>query len=342
MIAGGGLAGLSLGIALRNRGIPVTVIEAGTYPRHRVCGEFLSGCGEDILRELGVFPACMAAGVRWAKTVRFASGFEVGPVRPLPRPAACLSRFQLDALLAAEFRRVGGALRTAERAPDTTGIEGWVRATGRRIAPTEGPWRWFGIKAHARGVSLDADLELHFAKNSYVGLCRLDDERVNICGLFRRHSANRDASSRSPLDWLRGPEGSPWQTRVTGAVFDPDSVCATGGLDLRMLPRTPPDSVVLGDTLAIIPPLTGNGMSLALESAQRATGPLAAFAGGSETWSRTCEIIRCDQHRAFRQRLAWAGVLQRLLFAPIVPTLLYRLLYRSDAVWKGLFALTRA
>ena len=42
-IVGGGLAGLSLAIALRTRGIPVTVMEAGTYPRHRVCGEFISG-----------------------------------------------------------------------------------------------------------------------------------------------------------------------------------------------------------------------------------------------------------------------------------------------------------
>ena len=37
-IAGGGLAGLSLGIALRLRQVPVVVHEALHYPRHRVCG----------------------------------------------------------------------------------------------------------------------------------------------------------------------------------------------------------------------------------------------------------------------------------------------------------------
>ena len=41
-IIGGGLAGLTLGIGLRQRNVPVTIREAGQYPRHRVCGEFIS------------------------------------------------------------------------------------------------------------------------------------------------------------------------------------------------------------------------------------------------------------------------------------------------------------
>jgi 2-polyprenyl-6-methoxyphenol hydroxylase-like FAD-dependent oxidoreductase len=35
-IIGGGLAGLTLGIGLRHRGVPVKIFEAGSYPRHRV------------------------------------------------------------------------------------------------------------------------------------------------------------------------------------------------------------------------------------------------------------------------------------------------------------------
>ncbi len=53
-IVGGGLAGLSLGIALRNRGIPVVILEAGTYPRHRVCGEFICGVSPLTLEKLGI------------------------------------------------------------------------------------------------------------------------------------------------------------------------------------------------------------------------------------------------------------------------------------------------
>jgi 2-polyprenyl-6-methoxyphenol hydroxylase-like FAD-dependent oxidoreductase len=45
-IVGGGLAGLTLGIGLRRRGVPAALWEAGHYPRHRVCGEFICGRGQ--------------------------------------------------------------------------------------------------------------------------------------------------------------------------------------------------------------------------------------------------------------------------------------------------------
>ena len=48
------MAGLTLGIALRKNQIPVVIFEAGKYPRHRVCGEFISGRGLEILEELGL------------------------------------------------------------------------------------------------------------------------------------------------------------------------------------------------------------------------------------------------------------------------------------------------
>ena len=53
-IVGGGLAGLSLGIALRRRGVPVNLHEAGVYPRHRVCGEFISGVSQCTFDSLGI------------------------------------------------------------------------------------------------------------------------------------------------------------------------------------------------------------------------------------------------------------------------------------------------
>ena len=56
-IIGGDLTGLSLAIALRKNGIPVILHEAGTYPRHRVCGEFISGVSPATLDTLGITPA---------------------------------------------------------------------------------------------------------------------------------------------------------------------------------------------------------------------------------------------------------------------------------------------
>ena len=55
-IIGGGLAGLSLGLALRRAGVPVTLCEANDYPRHRVCGEFITGLSDTTITRLGLGP----------------------------------------------------------------------------------------------------------------------------------------------------------------------------------------------------------------------------------------------------------------------------------------------
>ena len=111
IIVGGGLAGLTLGIGLRQRGIPATIFEAGQYPRHRVCGEFISGRGQETLTRLGLRELVDRTGAVSASSAAFFSETKSSPPRPLPTPAICLSRFDLDRALADEFRRLGGDLR---------------------------------------------------------------------------------------------------------------------------------------------------------------------------------------------------------------------------------------
>src|SRR5262249_35461716 len=116
-IIGGGLAGLALGIGLRRRNIPVTVLEAGHYPRHRVCGEFISGRGQQTLANLELLQPLMEAGARTATTAAFfLREGKSTPVRRLEQKAICISRFKLDSLLAAIFREAGGDLLENTRA----------------------------------------------------------------------------------------------------------------------------------------------------------------------------------------------------------------------------------
>src|SRR5208337_2410208 len=98
-ISGGGLAGLTLGIGLRQHGVPVTLREAGHYPRHRVCGEFISGRGQKTLARLGLGNLIERAGAVDADTAAFFSATRTTGPRPLPARAICLSRFALDAAL---------------------------------------------------------------------------------------------------------------------------------------------------------------------------------------------------------------------------------------------------
>src|SRR6266852_5555230 len=223
-IIGGGLAGLTLGIGLRSRDVPVKIIEAGHYPKHRVCGEFISGQGPRVLARMGLSELLAEAGAIEGRTALFRSAKTCSPARPLPSPALCVSRFDLDALLAREFQRLGGELREGERWRSAEPREGLVLASGRRIqSRTTSGLRWFGLKVHARNIKLDADLEMYLAADGYVGLCRLKDGWSNICGLFRakpgtvatkteRQTHRRDAVSVAQQQFGRAPRsvGSLW------------------------------------------------------------------------------------------------------------------------------------
>jgi 2-polyprenyl-6-methoxyphenol hydroxylase-like FAD-dependent oxidoreductase len=339
-IVGGGLAGLTLGIALRKRGVPVTVFEAGNYPRHRVCGEFISGRGQETLARLGLRGLLERAGAVSAGTAAFFSTTQSVPPRSLPARAICLSRFTMDHALAVEFRRLGGELLEGQRRRDGDFGEGVVRATGRRLQPKENGSRWFGLKVHARNVPLTADLEMHVSPRGYVGLCRVDSGAVNVCGLFRRR-AGEDQTPQNWRDWLRGQAGSPLNQRLAGAEFNESSFCAVAGISLRPQRAAARAECCVGDAITMIPPVTGNGMSMAFESAEMSVEPLEAWSRGEISWTeaRQATAGRCDA--AFARRLAWARWLQRMMLAPSLQNVLVRFISRSEWFWQKAFERTR-
>ncbi len=339
-IIGGGLAGLTLGIGLRRRGVPVTLWEAGHYPRHRVCGEFVSGRGQETLSRLGLRELLEHAGAVQAGTAAFFSATQSAPPRSLPAHALCLSRFTMDHALAVEFRRLGGELLEDQRRRDADFGEGIVRATGRRAQTEKSSSRWFGLKVHARNVPLAADLEMHVSPRGYVGLCRVDGGAVNVCGLFRRH-AGEDHTPQNWREWLRGQAGSPLNRRLAPAEFDEGSFCAVAGISLRPQRAAARAECCVGDAITMIPPVTGNGMSMAFESAELAVEPLAAWSHGKTLWSQARQTLarRCDT--AFARRLAWAKWLQKMMLAPSLQNVLVRFVSHSEWFWRTAFERTR-
>jgi 2-polyprenyl-6-methoxyphenol hydroxylase-like FAD-dependent oxidoreductase len=345
-IIGGGLAGLTLGIGLRQRDIPVTIQEAGGYPRHRVCGEFISGTGQMVLERLGLLDSLQKAGAIHARTVMFINGAAQSPVRQLAAPALCLSRYKMDALLAERFQHAGGELRTQSRWTSGDDREGIVSASGRRLQPSEknahARVRWFGVKAHVASntpVNLEADLEMHLSPDGYVGVSRIDDGQVNVCGLFQ--SRPGDSRPDSKTEWLRGRDGSLLRERLDAAEFEPGSFCSVAGIQLKPRHATAKNDCCIGDALTMTPPVTGNGMSMAFESAEAAIEPLTAFSSGRLNWADAQRQIakRCDA--AFSRRLAWARVLQWMIISQPIRFGLGRFLLRSDLIWRLMFAQTR-
>ncbi len=339
-IVGGGLAGLTLGIGLRQHGVPVTVWEAGHYPRHRVCGEFISGRGQETLSRLGLRELLERAGAVNAVTAAFFSAIHSAPTRSLPARALCLSRFTMDRTLAVEFRRLGGELREAQRRREGDFGEGMVRATGRRAQTGENGSRWFGLKAHARNVALTADLEMHVSPRGYVGLCRVDGGAVNVCGLFRRR-AGEAPTPHDWREWLRGQAGSPLNQRLAAVEFDENSFCAVAGISFRPQRAAARTECCVGDAITMIPPVTGNGMSMAFESAGLAVEPLAAWSRSEVPWAQMRQTLACRCDAAFARRLAWAKWLQRMMLTPSLQNVLVRFVARSEWFWRTAFERTR-
>src|ERR1700761_4732779 len=104
LVLGGGVAGCAASIALARKGRNVTLIEREPAPRHKVCGEFLSGEALEDLHALGIDAAPPRAvpidSVPLASTRRAAEA-------PLPFPAASLTRRALDSALIAEAVTAG-------------------------------------------------------------------------------------------------------------------------------------------------------------------------------------------------------------------------------------------
>jgi 2-polyprenyl-6-methoxyphenol hydroxylase-like FAD-dependent oxidoreductase len=217
---------------------------------------------------------------------------------------------------------------------------GWVRATGRRVAAESAPAKWIGLKAHARKVSLAADLEMHFFPDGYVGLCRLPAGEVNVCGLFALRQPIPQLAAQWP-EILSGPAGSGLRERLRTAEFDHASFSAVSALDLTPTAGQPTDECSIGDALTMIPPVTGNGMSMAFESAHWAAAPLAAYSRGELAWAATRQTIARQCANGFAGRLRWAAWFQRQLMHAGRRELLLRVGNGSDWLWRLCFAKTR-
>lgn len=305
-IAGGGLAGLSLGIALRQRGIPATLHEAGSYPRHRVCGEFISGVRSETFESLGL--SGLLAGAVAQRTTVWLLGDRKVFSGPLPNAAQGISRFELDDLLRSRFQELGGHLVTNSRLTPSP-AEGTIWCAGR--VPARSPW--LGLKCHVRDLDLLADLEMHLGRNGYIGLARVGDGLVNVCGLFRQ---DRTLSGKDLMGKYLAAGGlNSLRDRLRNAATDEASSSAVAGFHLGWQPARP-GLLSLGDACGMIPPFTGNGMSMAFESAAVAADPVADYARGQLDWNTLLRDVPRRLRRKFAPRLFYARLMHPFLTRP--------------------------
>jgi flavin-dependent dehydrogenase len=338
-IIGGGLAGLALGCGLRRAGVPVRLIEAGRYPRHRVCGEFICGVSQHTLASLGIEDA-LAGALPLQRSQWFD---HQGLVRSdtLPQQAYGLSRWLLDQRLAAQFKSSGGQLLSGQRAQRPAGAQGVVDAAGRWPARrSEGAPQWIGLKCHLSDwPDADTELEMHMGTGGYIGISRIEAGRHNICGLFALRKKLPPSNSSLLVRYARFSGLDQLAERLEGCAVVTGSEAAVSALDYG--PGHCPAGVVrVGDAGGLIAPVTGNGMSMAFESALAALGPLQQYAEGTCSWMEASRQIHKAQRRQHGLRLKTARALHPFLVSKKLLPLTARLARSRLFPMRPVFALT--
>ncbi len=312
-IIGGGLAGLTLGIGLRQHAVDVALQEAGNLPRHRVCGEFICGKGAATLTAMGLeslmADAVVHNEVHWYHRNR--KLFQ----QKLPSPAIGISRYLLDQRLADYFTRKGGQLHCHQRVSIDAAFtreEGSVFCNGRQRAA--GKPRWLGMKLHLKSTPYPREngLAVHLGDGCYVGLSAIENGQHNLCGLFRLRPGIEGGKLQRLMRYLEACGLYALRRIVEKSEPDESSFCAVSALDFSP-PSLVPGRLTLGDQMGMIAPFTGNGMSIALESARMAVAPLVDYAYQRCSWGEATDTIQQHLSKRFSMRINVARWLHPLL-----------------------------
>jgi flavin-dependent dehydrogenase len=300
LILGGGVAGCAASIALARKGRSVTLIEREPAPRHKVCGEFLSGEALEDLHTLGVDVASLGAVpidyVRLAAARRAAQA-------PLPFPAASLTRKALDTALIAEAvaagvhmergRGVRSLSRTTANVWQVTLDDGTTRqaptvflATGkhdlRGHARPKDPEQWVAFKMYfrltpAQAAELADASELMLYPGGYGGIQPVEGGIANLCCVVQqRHLARAGHRWESFLAKMQ-QDCPHLAMRLDGAEPLLAKPLAITHIPYGFIRRTTDNGLYcIGDQAAVIPSFTGDGISIALHTARRAAAAYLA------------------------------------------------------------------
>lgn len=287
LIVGAGPAGCAAAIVLARAGAAPLLIDRDAAVRDPLCGGFLSWRTVESLHALGIDPAALGAH-RVERVALFAGDRHAQAA--LPAPAFGLSRHALDTAM-----RAAALAQRARLEIDTVrSIEG-TRAIGR-LGQREGDGLFLATGKHdlhalsrprrARDPALGLRLrlppsplrvrllagriELHLFAGGYAGIVLQEDGSANVCLAIRKSRLTSCGGDPAALlgelvaqhPHLAQRLGDDWP----GAPRD-----SIGAVPYGWIARdTVPGLFRLGDQAAVIPSLAGEGIAIALASAQAA------------------------------------------------------------------------
>lgn len=355
-VIGGGLAGAAAACGLARAGRRVVLFEREREAHHKVCGEFVSGEAAQQLDRLdagGGDAVLLSLGAVPIEQVRLVHGRAQASV-PLPFPAWGLSRRRLDSWLLARAGCYGVAVRHGQAVQSmkaqpasvaiTTGGQtvtaaAAMLATGkhdlrshRRHGP---PSHFIGFKMHlrlaaARDRELGRQVELVLFPGGYAGLQHVEDGLTNLCLLI-----TTARFARLGRDWHRLILSVPHLARrLDGATACWQRPLAIAGMPYGFVHRGREEAPVyrVGDQVAVIPSFTGDGMAMALRSAELAVTAVLAGRAADAYHAEAVRTLGPPVRLATRVAAAssWAPVRSLLpLVGRLVPGLVTRIARRT-------------
>lgn len=350
-IIGAGVAGASMAGALADRGWKTVLIDKSALPRHKVCGEFLSPESREYLTGLGLYTLLKSLGPRELKRVSLTSSDGFSLEIPLPGTALGISRYTFDNALLQHAQMTGTTVCTGMKVTrvhtqeqqyrvevrDKYGhhtitaravIGAWGRAPSFRLKNSSRPQSqqpWIGIKAHFEGVETQPAVELYFFPGGYLGVSPVEDNRTNVSALLPRKLFQ--SSGKSVLGAIKtiirlNPRLA---RRLANAIPIPGTETAVVTLQPSWKPVAWGVVPHIGDAAAVIPPLCGDGMAMALRSAELCMGLTDRFLRGEISLGDWCLQYTSMLHREFAYPLRWGNVAENLLTNAPLSSLLFRL-----------------
>jgi geranylgeranyl reductase family protein len=360
IVVGGGPAGSALACFLRGSGHDVMLLEAARFPRDKICGEGISPRAWSLLEAMGVAERVRGLAPHPLRGMRLTSPegttFE-GRYPTENPPGLAVRRLVLDPLLLDRAREVGAEVHEAVRVTGllrrrgvVVGVEArdasgqprsWrarlvVGADGRhsvvashlllrRLHPR---LRRFAVRGYFEGVEGLGEVgEMHVGGGGYCGMAPLSPTRANVAFVLpaqEMEAAGGDLEGfycrALRLRWPRLFE------RLQGAtLLEPPR--AIGPLAVEVESVSAPGALLVGDAAGFYDPFTGEGVTLALRTAEMAAMAIERALGEPSPHEGVLTYER-DRRTATRDKFRFNKVLQLVVGWPAAADRMARRLAR--------------
>ena len=347
IIVGGGLAGLTNAIHLSKFKQRVLLIEKKSYPKHKVCGEYISNEVLPYLNSLGIYPIKEGAKKISKVQVSSTNGNLIKGILPLG--GFGMSRYFLDSLLLKKARING--VQVLKNSVDSIRFKNGVFTVqtkdsksfqskitigafgkrseldmkmNRRFIKKKSPY--LAVKIHVKGDFPENLIALHNFKGGYCGVSKIENNSINLCYITEYHLFKK---YKNILDFQQQVV---FKNQHLKKIFKDSISVFEKPLTISQISfesKNPVEDhiIMCGDTAGMIHPLCGNGMGMAIASARLASELIIKFLNGEIKTRESLEKQYFkDWNKQFKTRLKTGHFIAGLFRSEVFSQIAYSIL----------------